>query len=167
MKTPREILLEQQAEALPDLDRIRRDVVADLGRAALCRGSGTATDATERVPPASRPAWSPLTWAVVAWEQLVLPSRYAWAGVAVAWLCIVTLNMALSDGNAPALAQRPAPDAAQVELAREQRALEAELLGTRLVAQPMPARQDRSQAPAFNDAGALGWREENPFEHFV
>ena len=160
MKTPREILLEQQAEALPDLDRVRRAVVADLGRVTM-------TDATERVPPAARPAWSPLTWTVVAWQQLVVPSRYAWAGVAAAWLCIVSLNLALSDGHAPALAQQRAPDAAQAELAREQRALAAELLGTRLVAQPSPMRQDRSQAPAFNDAGALGWREENRFEHFV
>ena len=149
MKTPREILLEQQAEALPDLDRVRRAALA------------------ETAPMRQRPAWSPLTWAVVAWQQLVLPSRYAWAGVAAAWLCIVSLNLALSDGNAPALAQQRAPDAAQAELAREQRALEAELLGTRLVAQPSPARQDRSQAPTFNDNGALGWREENRFEHFV
>jgi len=90
-----------------------------------------------------------------------VPSRYAWAGVAAAWLVIVAVNLALSDGSAPALARQRAPDAAQLEMAREQRALEAELLGTRLVAQPSQTRtpQDRSQAPAFQTGDALGWQD--------
>lgn len=144
MKTPRELLLEKNAGALPDLDRVRRAALDEIFP-----------------PPRRRPARSPLAWAATLWEQLVLPSRYAWAGVAAAWLIIVAVNVTQAGGGAAATtSQTTAP--AQLEMVREQRALEAELLGTRLVAQPAQLRapQDRSAVPEFRANGAFGWRDD-------
>jgi len=67
-----------------------------------------------------RPAWSPVTWGLVLWEQLVLPSRYAWAGIAVAWAVLLTVNT-LCSGNVPAGRQRNPAEISRIMAAAEER----------------------------------------------
>jgi len=90
MKTPREILLEQHRHASSKLDAIRRAVVANElpGRAAVQSGSG------------SRFASVLQSVANTLWRELIIPSRRIWAGLAVVWLLILTVNVSQRDGSA-------------------------------------------------------------------
>lgn len=68
MKTAREILWQRHADAEPDLDALRRRVVAGL-RAETSPG-----------------------WWRTAWLELIWRPRLAWAGLAAVWLLILGVN---------------------------------------------------------------------------
>jgi hypothetical protein len=108
MKTPREILLAKHQAAEAKLDKIRREVVADLP------------------PHAGREAEAPL--ALKLWRELILPRPRAWAGVAALWVVIVGLKLATPE--APQVVVQKAPAASEVLAGvRQQKLLFAELVG--------------------------------------
>ncbi|HOY58117.1 MAG TPA: hypothetical protein PK640_08260 [Verrucomicrobiota bacterium] len=97
MKTPRELLLARHAGARMRLDALRREVVAEH----VCP-----LDALE-----PRLASGGLT---VFWRQFVWSGRWAWSGLALAWVTILGLHLA-ADGPVPLTArsvpaERPAGD---------------------------------------------------------
>lgn len=77
MKTPRELLLARHDSIRPRLDAVRRAVVAEhVGPEPV--GQATAG----------------LSFLARLWSELFWPSRRVWAGLAVAWLAILGLNLA-------------------------------------------------------------------------
>ncbi len=74
MKTPREILLAQHRAAEPKLDGIRQSIVTTVCE----RQSQTATT----------------TIFQTLWQELFLPSRRLWSGLATVWLLILAINLA-------------------------------------------------------------------------
>jgi hypothetical protein len=148
MKTVRELLLARHADAASDLDAIRRDVVSGLGFQPK--------SAEIPVPRLTGKMPVPLRWLAVLWEQLVLPSRYAWAGIAAAWIALLAFN-AVCSGDAPAGRQRDSASLAQVMAARvEQQRLCSELVGVvatrrELPAEPRPSpRSDYRREEVYN-----------------
>lgn len=85
MKTPREILLSQHRDAGAKLDAIRREVIAELNH-----------------KDSKAPGWilSFVSWCLYGsnklWEELVLPSRRTWAGIAAVWMVILAIHWAQS-----------------------------------------------------------------------
>ena len=83
MKTPRDILLAQHRAAGPQLDAIRRAVVAEE-----LNNQGT-----------KEPSWALnfvslfLRGSKTLWRELILPSRRTWSGLAAVWLLIVAVNV--------------------------------------------------------------------------
>jgi hypothetical protein len=86
MKTPREVLLERHQPAERKLDLVRQKVIS---KALLLATSETRQGA------GMRRAWSSGLW--TAWEQLVRPSRFIWAGIAAAWLVLAVANAAMKE----------------------------------------------------------------------
>lgn len=84
------------------------------------RAAGAAEDVGE-------PGWL-LAAGLKVWRELILPNRLAWAGVALAWLIILSVDVAQVDYSKPALGlpARPAPQ--MIQALEEQRRLLAELL---------------------------------------
>lgn len=114
MKTPREILLARHRAVEPKLDAVRQRVVANLDsgpRAKLSAADGFIASLREffRLP------------------------RFAWGGLAAAWLVIIALNLAARDTTTPAAAvpqqvAKTSPETLQA--LREQKRLFAELVGS-------------------------------------
>ncbi len=104
MKTPRETLLTQHRQAQPQLDRIRRDVVAGLAE-----------------PKAS---WS------AGIRMWLTPNRLAWGGFAAAWAFIFLLNFLAAEitPESPRMLATQTP--VNNEAVRERQKLYAELMGT-------------------------------------
>jgi hypothetical protein len=97
MKTPRELLLGQHANAVPRLDQIRRDIV-------------------DRIGP------TPPSFAVKVWQELIVPARRAWACVAAGWVVVLALNL-MTGGDASVGASEPGrmnPDSV-IALQRQER----------------------------------------------
>ena len=97
MKTPREILLEQQQNSSPQLDEIRSRVIAqELGK--------------------DQPS---ILEAIRSWLSM---NRIAWASFATAWVAIVGLNVATSvDGtSAPSTMLRADTEAVMKDVHRRQ-----------------------------------------------
>jgi len=112
VKTPRETLLEHHRHANAELDAVRQCVVEQECGAGVRRTS----------------RWVEL-WATRPWDELVLPCRRAWLGLAAAWVLIVGLNITqtrsvngVHDLSMPAIAS-------VASLLAEQAQLRAELLG--------------------------------------
>lgn len=115
MKTPRELLLERHAEATPQLDAIRQQVVADLSARPH-----TIT---------ARPFGARIK---MLWRELIGPARVAWGSLAAAWALIALLNLARPQPMSaadPVAARSPMPGEALRIVLAEQRQLRAELLG--------------------------------------
>ena len=74
MKTPREILLNRHQATTPKLNAIRQSIVA-----TVCERQSQTADAT---------IFQTL------WQELFLPSRRLWSGLATVWLLILTVNLA-------------------------------------------------------------------------
>jgi hypothetical protein len=111
MKTPREILLARHQAAEPKLDALREQVLATINEPVREKSSWF-----ERFAEGSR--------------NLIRIPRFAWGGLAAAWLVVIALHFAARD-SAPkqsvAFAQnRPA---ATLQAVREQKRLLAELTG--------------------------------------
>lgn len=98
MKTPRELLLEHHADAGPELDALRRRVIADL-----------------------RPAVQP-GWLATAWRELVWQPRLVWTGLAAVWLLIVGGNVSVADPRR----EQAATPTTQTDWLQHQRRLYAE-----------------------------------------
>jgi len=115
MKTPRELLLERHAEATPQLDAIRQQLVADLSARPRAKAARTLGAGIEML-----------------WRQLIAPARVSWGSLAAAWTIIALLNLARPEPMSGADPAAPGPtmtgEALRVVLA-EQRELRAELLG--------------------------------------
>lgn len=75
MKSPKEILLEQAAEATPALDRIRGSVVADL-------------------KPTTRQRTTVTGFFGQAWDQLFWQSRNIWGALATIWMALFIVSAA-------------------------------------------------------------------------
>ena len=122
MNTPRDILLNQHRGAEPALDAIRERVL----------------DQELRRPAAGRKS-QPLNWLTLAWRQLVLPCRGAWAGLAAAWLAVLLLHLVTAEpvqqASSVALSR---PGATRAQL-KQQWLLRAELLGIATVRPEPPA----------------------------
>jgi hypothetical protein len=124
MKTPHDILFERHQDSKPKLDMIRSDVVA------LCRE-------------ARRPA--PFgnilkTFLLLLWRELIMPSRRTWAGLAVTWVLILAVNVALRDPGQPSSSIKvSAPDLMSFQ---DQQKMLNELLADR----SLPVDGDRRQS---------------------
>ena len=115
MKTPREILFHRHQAAEAKLDALRRDVLRDLPGNQDSR------------PNDSR------SFLATCCELFRLP-RWAWTGLAAAWLLIIGLNIAARDttdrpASSSSLTAKGSSDTLQA--LREQKQLFAELVGLR------------------------------------
>ncbi|MBI5385480.1 MAG: hypothetical protein HZA90_12445 [Verrucomicrobia bacterium] len=134
MKTPREILLAKHQNKTAELDRVRRGVIdTELGAGRV----PVAETSADEMPSAQ-------AWLGVLWQELFLPCRRTWAGLAAAWMVIVALH--LLNGLEPEATARPrtagATPGLRAEL-RAQRLLRMELLGN---ATMEPAESDPNEA---------------------
>lgn len=125
MKTPREILLARHKAIEPGLAEIRESVVAELNN----KGSKAQSLSTRLL---SLFVCSPR----LVWRELILPSRWIWAGLATVWLVLLAANFSMRDHSENKMAKSPSP---QVIMAfRQQQELLSELIGPddRSVAEP-------------------------------
>jgi hypothetical protein len=114
MKTPREVLLARHQAAEAKLDAVRRDVLDNLA------------------PGENRRSGRVDNFVATCRELFRLP-RWAWGGLAAAWLVIVALNIAARETPArqpspPIIAKRSSDT---LQALREQKQLFAELVGLR------------------------------------
>ncbi|HEX4119498.1 MAG TPA: hypothetical protein VH619_02625 [Verrucomicrobiae bacterium] len=120
MKTPREFFLGRHEAAAPRLDRVRNAVLVSM---ANSRRS--------------------IAWKL--WEELILPARRAWIGIAAAWVVVIGLNLlAGDDGQSGIRAPGPINPESVIALQRQDQWM-AQLT------EPLPAKapedQPRSEAP--------------------
>jgi hypothetical protein len=85
MKTPREILFARHQAAAPKLDAIRQSAVA-----AVC---------DRRALSEQRSQTAATTIFRTLWQELFLPSRRVWSGLATVWLLILAINLAQHDSS--------------------------------------------------------------------
>jgi hypothetical protein len=117
MKTPREILLARHQSAVPKLDAIRREIVAELNN----------KEAKAQSLSNNLVSWR-LGGLENLWLELIWPSRQIWAGLAAVWVLIIVANCAMRDHSQPQIAS--APPSPQILLAfRQQEQLLTELIG--------------------------------------
>lgn len=88
MKTPREILLAQHRAADQKIDAIRHNLVSELNRQET-REPGSANIFV---------SWF-LGCSKKIWDELILPSRRTWSGLAAVWLILVAINVSLHDST--------------------------------------------------------------------
>ena len=62
------------------------------------------------------------------WQQLILPSRWIWAGLAVVWLLMLAANLSLHSGPQTAVA-KSSPSPEMILSFQQQQKILAELLG--------------------------------------
>ena len=100
-----------------------------------------ASDATPLRSPS--PRWWPRLIAAAVWREVIWPCRGAWAGMAVAWLVIVAVQLNLSsDGAKGAMASSTSAPAFQTW--EEQQRLLAELI-------PPPTAEPAAEPPRRQD----------------
>jgi len=113
MKTPREVLLSQHRSTEPHLDRMWSQ---ELAPALTAKSASTTQGALVAI------GWK-------MWQELVLPSRQIWAGLACAWIVIAILNLASSE-TATKIARRIQPPSRdEMRALVEQRQMLAQLIG--------------------------------------
>ena len=116
MKTPREVLLNQHRSAEPRLDRMWTQKLAP----AL---AGNSTPTT----PTTHSALFAIGWMI--WQELILPSRRIWAGLACAWFVIAMLNLASSETATKIASRIQSPSRDEMRALVEQRRMLAQLIG--------------------------------------
>jgi hypothetical protein len=114
MKTPRDLLFARHQAAAPKLDAIRRAAVAAAGDRHNFAGRRPPTAATNIF--------------LTLWQELFLPGRRIWSGLAGAWVLIIAVNLAQHD---PSPTGKAAPAPAMMSF-REQQRLMNELFADRL-----------------------------------
>src|SRR5258706_415602 len=87
MKTPREILLRRHQVATRELDKRRAE--------ALFAMRSHPTNASRHN--ADQELSLPLRAALAVWRELIWPCRKTWAGIAAAWLLIISINFLILD----------------------------------------------------------------------
>jgi hypothetical protein len=87
MKTPREILLRRHQVATRELDKRRAE-------ALLAMRSHPSNAARHDV---DREMTLPVRAALAVWRELIWPCRKTWAGIAAAWLLIISINFLILD----------------------------------------------------------------------
>lgn len=129
MKTPRELLLEKHSSAIPALNAVRR------------RALEVAFE--ERKQPT--PFWLKL------WQELVLPYRHMWAGLAVAWGVIVVLSLGEMVDYSSGTGKGPAFSRESVLAAREQMVELMKVAQMDLADLPLVATPAEKSAKSSND----------------
>jgi hypothetical protein len=127
MKTPKEILLETHRAIEPRLDQLREDVLAsELGGAAEAIST-------------KRLNWRNIftTIPLKLWNELIWPSRRAWAGLAAVWVALAVVHFSQRDSTG---SLKTAPDPQMMAEWEEQQKLLAQLVSERTqMAQKTPA----------------------------
>ncbi|HEX7619306.1 MAG TPA: hypothetical protein VF480_11385 [Verrucomicrobiae bacterium] len=122
MKTPREILLARHQAAAPKLDAIRHDVVNaefNAGQASRLFPSGRMKKSETGATPFLR----------LLWQELVLPSRRIWAGLAAVWVLIFVFDFSQRDPSERMAQKSPPPSPEMILTFRQQERLLTELIG--------------------------------------
>jgi hypothetical protein len=89
MKTPKEILLETHQALTPRLDRLRESVLAgELGGASSVSAMGQKRKNIFAAIP------------LKLWNELIWPSRRAWAGLAAVWVALAVVHFSQRDSTA-------------------------------------------------------------------
>ncbi len=83
MKTPRDILFARHENAGRKLDAIRREMVAGLNRQDTKTPSGVLVLVSWCLGVSNK-----------LWQEIILPSRRTWSGLATAWILILLVNFA-------------------------------------------------------------------------
>ncbi len=133
MKTPREILLERHGNIEPKLDGIRRAVVNELNN----------TDAKAQSWAAGFAALC-LGFPNKLWNELVLPSRRIWTGLAAVWMVLFIINASQRD-NLSSVTGQPVRSSPVMMSWQVQQRLMNEVLADR--AAPPEADRPRNVAP--------------------
>jgi hypothetical protein len=158
MKTPREMLLAKHQAASPKLDEVRREAVNDCRRrreeslndSSSLHASHSAFDQSLLTSAPTWKGWPSLAMKLLvkAWQELFVPCRRVWLGLAVVWCVIVGLA---AREDAPVIARGPAPKAEDVLAALQEKRemLRAELGLARVEAEavrpPDPVIRPRSE----------------------
>jgi hypothetical protein len=135
MKTAREVLLARHRDAAPELDRIRQAIVGRLSQHK------------DAAPAAGN-------WLPALWQQLVLPSRYAWAGIAATWIALLAFNGLCPGGAQRGLRRDP------VALSRVTKAIEERQQFYATVTGPTETREGMPAPQRVPSARRVGRREE-------
>jgi len=137
MKTPKEILLETHQVMTPRLDKLREDVLA----AELGRNSDAVSEKRRTIFTAI-----PLK----LWNELIWPSRRAWAGLAAVWVALAVVHFSQHDRGATF---QVSPDPQILEAWNEQQAIFEQLANERrLLAEKTPA-----NAPPITPEKSANW----------
>lgn len=141
MKTPRELLLARHQDAKAKLDTVRRGVV---------EGVVPATPAAQE-PRANGSPGS--TFFIRVWQELIWPSRRAWATIAIIWVGVLVWNVAENDTSPRSQGTSKEAKSQMVLNLAAQRHLLSELLQPAPLRPPEPARantQPRTEVgPSF------------------
>ncbi|MEY4918382.1 MAG: hypothetical protein RL616_2295 [Verrucomicrobiota bacterium] len=125
MKTPREVLLAHHQAAAPKLDAIRQSTVAAMtGHRSTANSTATTT------------------LFQTLWQELILPSRRLWSGLATVWLLILAVNLAQHD---PSSADKMVASAPAMMSFREQQRWMTELFADRSM--PVEAEPPKTFSP--------------------
>jgi len=134
MKTPREILFARHQAAAPKLDAIRHDVLSaefKVGQASRLSPPGRMKKSETGGKPVLR----------LLWQELVLPSRRIWTGLAAIWILIFVFNVSQRDPSERMARKSPPPSPEMILTFRQQERLLTELIGPsepQIVAPPKP-----------------------------
>lgn len=144
MKTPRELLLARHQEAGVKLDTVRRGVV---------EGMVPATPAAQEPHSIGSPV---STLFVRVWQELIWPSRRAWATIAIVWAGVLVWNVAENDSFPRA--QRTSKEAKSQMVLNlvAQRQLLSELLQPAPLRPPEPARANTQPRTEVGSLFRLG-----------
>ena len=144
MKTPRQILFEKHHATLPALNQVRRNALNAIQTPRL----------------AASLAFSPLRVVLTLWNELVVPARKTWTGVAAAWIFIFGFSLAM-EMDAPKTPAHQAAYSPEIIMALRQQNLEFErlILSDTFAQTPEPAepvRQTPQPRSSLNPAIAIG-----------
>ena len=133
MKTPREILLSQHRNAEPKLDTIRREVVGELNNQGTKEQSFPASFVTSLLGCSNK-----------LWQELFLPSRRIWSGLATVWVLLFLINFSQRD-RSPMDMTKSSTTAETMTTFRDQQKLLNELFADRSL--PVDAEPRRIFSP--------------------
>jgi hypothetical protein len=127
MKTPREILLARHQAALPKLDALRRDTLETLPQL-----------------PSRRPRAPFVHLPTRFWQELILPCRRLWTGLATVWVLIFIVHFSQRDNVNSVTGQPAQPESVVMSLQAQEEYLNAQLADR---AAPMEADRPRNFSP--------------------
>jgi hypothetical protein len=132
MKTPREILLARHKAVESKLDDIRQNVIGKLNNQETKEQSFFATFVSLFLGCSKN-----------FWNELILPSRRIWAGLAAIWFLLLAINFSMRDHTPVTMAKSTAPEMAQSFKQQEQ--LLTELIGPdeSIIAEPQKTYKPR------------------------